>query len=60
VNVSIIIPVPHGVEQPECLALTHASKFDAKKIEVSVVAGNAPSTQRNLAADKATGDILLY
>lgn len=59
-NVSIIIPVPHGVEQPECLPSIHASKFDAKKIEILVVSGNSPSTQRNLAAGKATGDILYF
>ncbi len=59
-NLSIIIPVPHGVEQPECLPSIHASKFDAKKIEILVVAGSSPSIQRNLAAARATGDILYF
>lgn len=56
---SIIIPVKPG---GYVAALEHLRKIlpDSLDYEILLAEGNAPSKQRNLAADAATGDILYF
>jgi glycosyltransferase involved in cell wall biosynthesis len=58
-TISVIIPVKPGVVSAACRHL-EIILADAPEYEVFLVEGRAPSRQRNLAAQKATGDILYF
>jgi succinoglycan biosynthesis protein ExoA len=59
-TVSIIIPVPPGVEPTEALSHIRALDYPSDMIEVLVVEGSQPSRQRNAAAANATGEFIYF
>ncbi len=59
-RITIIIPVREGEDYNETLTAVRASKYDLRKVELFLVFGNNPSEQRNIAAEKASGDILYF
>lgn len=58
-TISIIVPVKHG-GYVAAFETIRQSCFDKNGYEVLLAEGSAPSLQRNLAANRATGDILYF
>lgn len=58
-SISIVVPVKHGAHVAAFDAIRQ-SGFDKNGYEVLLAEGSAPSQQRNLAAQAASGDILYF
>ncbi len=57
---TIIIPVADAAEYRQTLKAIKNFNYSPSKIEIILVFGNQPSRQRNIAAEKAKGDILYF
>jgi len=59
-HISFIIPTPPGGKPVRCLDSLMNLRYPHESIEVLVVEGRSPPSQRNLAAKKAQGSILYF
>jgi GT2 family glycosyltransferase len=57
---SVIIPLRPGAPRPRSLEALESSAFAWERFEVFLAWGECPSRQRNLSAQKASGDLLLF
>jgi succinoglycan biosynthesis protein ExoA len=59
-NVSFIIPIGPGLKPDICVESLRKIDYPKGNIEVVVAEGRSPSKQRNMAVEKASGDIVYF